>query len=216
MHIKAMATSGDVTSFNPPRNRSLLVGQGSWRYPMRNGRKLVALVAYLGAASAAVAAVDSRHPFFRSLCTDQQSTGFKWTDGGWTPASFNPSDYSVEKRAPAEDTSCGEDLAARQKLFDPSEQNMDPYSFSYGCYSVRLYAAPFHPVLDKVCWETWMTAGETTALARVDCSEGFDVISFTPEGSYNYARISSLADDHDGRKNSLLVSVGTCKVLDRR
>ena len=181
---------------------------------MIRSRELAACLVYFCAVSAA-GAIDAQHPYFMSVCTDDQATGFNWKSGGWRLAQFNPSSYIAEKRSPDVDMECVEAIANRMAAEDPARLNFEPYSFTYGCYNVRGYTAQFNSIFDRVCWEAWETVNGVKVLNRVDCNDGFEIISFAPTGNFNYARISSQItnDPPLDRKNSLIVSVGKCQVI---
>jgi len=180
---------------------------------MHRSREVAALVMYLCAVSAA-GAVDSKNPFFVSVCTDDQAAGFSWKSGKWQPAQFNASSFLAERRSPDVDNECVDIIATKMAIEDPARMNFDPYSFTYGCYNVRPYAAQFNPLFNRACWEAWEVIKGVNTLTRVDCTEGFDIISFAPDGNYNHAVISSQITNTPplDRKSSLMVSVGKCEV----
>jgi len=150
-------------------------------------------------------------PSFKSLCIEEQSTGFNWEKGKWVPTRFIENKYIIQK-INLSSVKRKEDVPfmCRKVLNEiPVFSNFN----AYGCYLVKRIGD------DNVTIQNSKTCDEyydmnTKNLTSIRC-EFVDNISFLPDGAF--IKIPYILDltskPNNGYKDSMSIAVGTCSTL---
>jgi hypothetical protein len=146
---------------------------------------------------------------FKSVCVSDQSSGFNWKGGRWTPVQFVVGEkFLVQKIDPEKYRD--KPVNQRPLLCNDGKEpiHTGDLTFQYGCYLISTLGQT-RPVLQA---ETCQEYFEGRQIKSVDCRN----FVFAPDG--NFIQTSTILNIDPKPKNdykdSLFITLGTCGRLE--
>lgn len=146
-----------------------------------------------------------------SLCIEDNSRGFNWVEGQWTPVNFTPRQHIIQKIDRSDERS--------ERCYSNLEQfprNLTETS-SMHCFSIHQVGNSPDQYTIWPCREnTWSDA----QVYSVICNEGFSSVRLQPTGEFVMSTIISVPEYRVGdvsqlKRDSLSISVGKCSEIAR-
>ena len=171
--------------------------------------KAIILAAIVTTMTSNLAAADAY------LCVEDISTGIKWADGKWAPATYSVLQYVI--RGYAEDDPVA--LGCYQSLKLRGGSNMKRYvDFNFGsdrCYSRQQLGKG--QGVPTPCQEVWTGKdfASSDKLSRVSCNFFTEEVSFAPDGEYfGLMRYWLPESPGPNERPTLALTVGHCSQID--
>jgi len=141
-----------------------------------------------------------------TVCTAEQSIGFRWVKGRWKSTDFIPNRYLIDKRAAGQALSRACREFSPGAMFDPDKTT----AVVHGCYAIRREGDDGGGEREQVCRERWRSAGSRWILDEIAC----DNFRFLPDGWFHRTSLHGdlAAGPPNDEKDPLSVSVGHCRL----
>ena len=166
--------------------------------------------------------ITSQGKLYSTLCIEEQSIGFKWTNNNWVNVNYKPTKYIIKKIA-NDETYC----KPNEKIHESESDKKRKISLKWvdSCYSLNEFGEEDFLESKKTCGELWIrtTLNGKYTLDKVSCN-GAGVhgdFIFNPSGEFNHSDMEFLIrkdfkggkrDKRDKRDSSIL-SHGKCSKL---
>ena len=147
-----------------------------------------------------------------SLCTQDQSTGFRWENNRWVLSRFITERFSIRKLSFEEvETIKAKKIVSLASIHCTPRQGSDlgTSGFHFGCYEFTDLSGEKPLVLSAgLCKEYWRDGKHQF----VSCRDFFPAVDFVPDGQFQESKMPPQLDIAPER-DSIYIAHGQCKVI---